>query len=206
MASLFAFDTEVSGGINGALWGVDEAGRGPLAGPVFAGAACLPAGAETILAGLNDSKKLSEKKREALFQVIQTHCHWAVATASVKEIDELNIMQATFLAMRRAYEKLEAQLGAPPGLLLVDGNLDPGICPKTRCVIGGDGLSACVAAASIVAKVCRDRHMTLLHNEMPQYNFAKHKGYGTALHYQMLEQFGISPEHRRTFLQKWLKK
>ncbi len=182
------------------LCGVDEAGRGPLAGPVFAAAVVLdPA---RIPEGLNDSKKLSEKKREALFdQICEQALSFGIAEATVEEIEEHNILQATFIAMRRAVEKLSVD----PQLILIDGNRVPdGLTAPAQYVIKGDALSASVAAASILAKVSRDRVMLQLAEQYPQYEFPKHKGYGTALHYERLAQYGISPIHRRSFLKKIL--
>lgn len=180
------------------LCGVDEAGRGPLAGDVYAAAVILPPDCE--LPGLNDSKKLSAKKREALYEQITAQAvSYCVATASAEEIDRLNILQATFLAMRRAVEGLSVQ----PELVLVDGNRNPGLPIHTRLVVKGDATSASIAAASILAKVERDRYMERLAEEYPQYQFEKHKGYGTELHYQMLDQFGPSPIHRKSFLKNY---
>ena len=150
--------------------------------------------------GVNDSKKLSEKKRERLYDEITGKAlAWCVATASVEEIDALNILQASLLAMRRAV----AGLAVRPDLALVDGNQDPRF-PEVRCrtIVGGDGKSASIAAASILAKVSRDRYMKELGERYPQYRFDKHKGYGTKLHYELLERYGVSPVHRRTFLKK----
>lgn len=177
--------------------GVDEAGRGPLAGPVCAAAVILPDG--LIIDGLNDSKKISEKKREALYDVIKEKAvAYSIAMADEKEIDEINILQATFLAMRRAVEGLSVT----PDFVLVDGNRDPGLGIPTQTVIKGDALSASIAAASILAKVTRDRFMLEISEQYPEYQFPKHKGYGTKLHYEMLEKYGISPIHRRSFLKK----
>ncbi len=179
------------------ICGVDEAGRGPLAGPVYAAAVILPMGCE--IEGLNDSKKLSEKKRDALFDVIKEKAAaWSVASASVEEIEELNILQATFLAMRRAVEGLQIS----PELALVDGNQAPPMPCDVRTVIKGDANSASIAAASILAKVSRDRYMLEVDAKVPQYCFAKHKGYGTALHYEKIREFGISEYHRPSFLKK----
>ena len=181
-----------------AVCGIDEAGRGPLAGPVCAKAVILPS--DCVIEGLNDSKKLSEKKREALFDVIrETAVAYAIAMADEKEIDEINILQATFLAMHRAVDGL----AVPPDSILVDGNRDPlfdGI--PTTLVVHGDARSASIAAASILAKVTRDRFMLELDRQYPQYQFAQHKGYGTKLHYEMLAAHGISEVHRRSFLKK----
>lgn len=182
------------------LGGVDEAGRGPLAGPVYAAAVILMPG--HVPEGLDDSKKLSEKKRELLYDRITTSAAaWCVASASVEEIEEVNILQATYLAMQRAVKGLSLS----PELVLVDGNrLPPGLSVPARTIVKGDALSASVAAASILAKVSRDRYVTgVLDREYPQYQFAKHKGYGTKLHYEMLDRYGPCPAHRRTFLKKW---
>lgn len=181
------------------ICGVDEAGRGPLAGPVCAAAVILPPDLE--LEGLNDSKKLSEKRREALYPLIcEQALAYGIAFASEQEIDELNILQATFLAMRRAV----GQLGQKPDLALVDGNREPdfGDIP-VRTIIKGDSRSANIAAASILAKVTRDRFMLEQDAVYPQYGFAVHKGYGTQKHYAALREFGPCPIHRRSFLKKF---
>lgn len=180
------------------LCGVDEAGRGPLAGPVFAAAVILSP--DRIPEGLNDSKKLSEKKREELFdRICEQALTFGIAEATVEEIEEHNILQATFMAMRRAVDKLSVQ----PDLVLIDGNRIPdGLAVSAQFVIKGDALSASIAAASILAKVSRDRVMLQLAEQYPEYEFKKHKGYGTALHYERLAQYGISPIHRRSFLKK----
>ena len=181
-----------------AVCGIDEAGCGPLAGPVYAAAVILnPNGP---IEGLNDSKKLTEKKREALFpQIQQRALAWAIASASAKEIDEINILQARLLAMRRAVEMLEIK----PDYALVDGNRDPEI-PEvpSLLIVGGDAKSASIGAASILAKVARDRAMLDLDQAYPQYLFAKHKGYPTKLHVEKLLEHGACPEHRQTFLKK----
>ena len=177
------------------ICGVDEAGRGPLAGPVCAAAVILPPDAE--LPGLNDSKKLSEKKRELLFPMIQEQAvAWSVAFASVEEIEELNILRATFLAMNRAIAGLDPK----PDLALIDGNQNREIAMPSRTVIHGDARCACIAAASILAKVSRDRLMKELAVRYPQYGFEKHKGYGTKAHYAALREYGPCPIHRRSFL------
>ena len=182
-----------------AVCGVDEAGRGPLAGPVCAAAVILPQG--LVIEGLNDSKKLSEKKREMLYdKVTENAIAWSVAFASEKEIDEINILQATFLAMKRAVEGLNVKAD----YALIDGNRMPPLDINGETVIKGDSLSMSIAAASIIAKVTRDRLMLEIDKEYPQYLFSQHKGYGTALHYEMLEKHGISPVHRRSFLKKIL--
>lgn len=181
--------------------GVDEAGRGPLAGDVYAAAVILPKG--HVIEGVNDSKKLSEKKREVLFDKIVDECIcYSVGTASVAEIDEINILQATFLAMRRAVDGLEVK----PDIALIDGNKKPGLDIAEWDIIKGDATSASIAAASIIAKVSRDRYMRKIAEEYPQYQFEKHKGYGTKLHYEMLDKYGISDIHRKTFLKKYLEK
>lgn len=179
------------------ICGVDEAGRGPLAGPVCAAAVILPRGLD--IPGLNDSKKLSEKKREALFDVICSSAKaYGIAFAEVEEIESQNILNATFLAMNRAI----AKLGIEPELALIDGNRNSGIELPSRCVIKGDSTCADIAAASILAKVTRDRYMLEMAREYPQYHFEKHKGYGTKLHYEALREYGPSPIHRRSFLRK----
>ncbi len=181
------------------LCGVDEAGRGPLAGPVFAAAVIFDP--ERVPEGLNDSKKLSEKKREKLFDEICEQAQtFSIASASVEEIETVNILQATFLAMKRAVDGLSVV----PGLILVDGNKIPqGLPSDARAVIGGDALSATIGAASVLAKVSRDRYMLELDKQYPEYVFSKHKGYGTALHYERLREHGISPVHRRSFLKNF---
>ena len=179
------------------LCGVDEAGRGPLAGPVCAAVVMLPRG--IVIDGLNDSKKLSEKRREQLYgEITAKALHWSVAFASVEEIEELNILGATYLAMNRAI----AGLGVVPELALIDGNRAAGVEYKTRCVVGGDGKCADIAAASIIAKVTRDWLMYQLDRQYPGYGFAKHKGYGTAAHYAAIRELGASPVHRPSFLRK----
>ena len=183
--------------------GVDEAGAGPLMGPVYAAAVILPR--EADIPGLNDSKKLTEKKREALYEIITAQAAaWSVARVEAAEIDEMDILNARMLAMQKALDGLPLR----PDLALIDGNRDHGsryaIELPHRLIVGGDGKSASIAAASILAKVSRDRYVsTELDAKYPQYQFAKHKGYGTKLHYEMLDQYGPCPEHRRTFLKKW---
>ena len=177
--------------------GVDEAGRGPLAGPVCAAAVILPRGA--LIEGLNDSKKLSEKRREALYdEIVATALCYGIAFATVEEIEEHNILEATFLAMNRAI----GQLSLKPALALIDGNRNKGIAFPSRCVIGGDGKCADIAAASILAKVTRDRYMLQMAEKYPQYGFDKHKGYGTAAHYAAIREYGPSEIHRMSFLRK----
>ncbi len=192
------FDAQIRAEGFSLLCGVDEAGRGPLAGPVFAAAVILRP--DAVPEGLNDSKKLSEKKRDALFDdICRAALAYGIASASVEEIEEMNILQATFLAMRRAVESLSVT----PELLLIDGNCTPaGLTVPSRTLIKGDALSASVGAASILAKVSRDRLLLELDREYPQYAFAKHKGYGTALHYERIREHGMCPAHRPSFLKK----
>lgn len=179
--------------------GIDEAGRGPLAGPVYAAAVILPTGLE--IEGLNDSKKLSEKKREQLFPIIcEKAIAYSIGIATEKEIDEINILNATFLAMKRAVEGLSVK----PDYALVDGNRYPKISNdiKEEVIVKGDAKSMSIAAASILAKVSRDRFMLEITKEYPQYCFEQHKGYGTKLHYEKILEYGPSPIHRMTFLKK----
>ena len=183
--------------------GVDEAGAGPLMGPVYAAAVILPR--ECVIEGLNDSKKLTEKKRAALYEgITATAVAWSVASVSAAEIDATDILSARMKAMQSAIDGLAVK----PDMALIDGNRDHGkhaaITTPHRCIVGGDGCSASIAAASILANVSRDRYvMEVLDKRYPQYQFAKHKGYGTKLHYAMLDQYGPCPEHRLTFLKKW---
>ena len=180
------------------ICGVDEAGRGPLAGPVCAAAVMLPPGLE--IPALNDSKKLTDKKRRELYDVITAQAvSYGIAFASEQEIDEINILQATFLAMERAMQKLSPQ----PELALIDGNRTKDFGLPVRTIVKGDSLSASIAAASILAKVTRDRLMEEYDAQYPQYGFAVHKGYGTKRHYEALREFGPSPIHRKTFLKKF---
>lgn len=180
--------------------GVDEAGRGPLAGPVCAAAVILPI--DTEIKGLNDSKKLSEKKREELFPlIIEKAIGYSIAFASVEEIEEHNILNATYLAMNRAIEGLKT----PADFALIDGNRVPtGIKVPCEMVVKGDSKSMSVAAASVLAKVTRDRLMLELDKAYPQYNFKKHKGYGTKEHTDLILKYGVSPIHRPSFLKKLL--
>ena len=191
----FAYESKAAARGYDVVCGVDEAGRGPLAGPVFAAAVIFSPGTE--ISGINDSKKLSPKKREQLFDIIcgkaQAYC---VASAGVEEIERFNILGATFLAMRRAVDGLAVR----PALALVDGCCDPGFTLPAECIVKGDGLSASIAAASILAKVSRDRYMLELDRKYPQYRFARHKGYPTPEHYRALLQYGVSPVHRLSFL------
>lgn len=182
----------------GIICGVDEAGRGPLAGPVCAAAVILPKYLE--IPGLTDSKKLSDKRRRELFPEIQRQAlAYGIGFASEKEIDEINILQATFLAMERAL----AQLSIPPELALIDGNREKDFGLPVKTVIKGDSLSANIAAASILAKVSRDDLMLEMAREYPQYGFEVHKGYGTKAHYDALRMYGPCPIHRQTFLKKF---
>lgn len=182
---------------HGIICGIDEAGRGPLAGDVYAAAVILGDG--VFIDGLNDSKKLSEKKREQLFdEIIEKADAYCIATATAAEIDEYNILGATFLAMKRACEGLKIK----PEYALIDGNRTPELIIPCEAVVKGDSKSASIAAASILAKVARDRYMKELDEKYPEYQFCKHKGYGTKLHYEMLSQYGMCPEHRRSFFKK----
>lgn len=180
------------------ICGVDEAGRGPLAGPVFAAAVILHPG--QIIEGANDSKKLSEKKREELFdKICEQAAAYCIVSVDEAVIDEINILQSTYRAMSEAVEGLPIT----PDICLIDGNRKPPqIEIPCQTIVKGDGLSASIACASILAKVSRDRFMLELDRQYPQYNFAKHKGYGTQLHIDMLRQYGASPVHRKTFLKK----
>ena len=186
-----------------AVCGVDEAGAGPLAGPVYAAAVILPR--ELDIPGLNDSKKLTEKKREALFDIITAQAvSYSIQRVEAAEIDEIDILNARMKAMQLAIDGLSVR----PDMALIDGNRDHGsrfaVTAPHVTIVGGDGKSASIAAASILAKVSRDRYVsTELNAQYPQYQFAKHKGYGTKLHYQMLDQYGPCPAHRVTFLKKW---
>jgi ribonuclease HII len=180
------------------ICGVDEAGRGPLAGPVFAAAVVLDP--DKPIDGLKDSKKLSAKKRDSLYEQILLNARaYSVAVASVHEIDELNILWATMLAMQRAVHGLASSLGRLPDKALIDGNRCPNLDIEMEAIVQGDALVAEISAASILAKVSRDRHMLKLDEIYPQYQFAKHMAYPTALHIQLLNQYGPSPEHRRSF-------
>lgn len=186
-----------------AVCGVDEAGAGPLMGPVYAAAVILPA--DCVIEGLDDSKKLTEKKREALFPVIfEKAVACAVASVDASEIDATDILSARMKAMQLAIDALEV----PADYALIDGNRDHGASAKIttphETVIGGDGVSLSIAAASVLAKVSRDRYVVeVLDPQYPEYQFTKHKGYGTKLHYEMLDRYGPSPVHRMTFLKKW---
>ncbi len=183
--------------------GVDEAGAGPLAGPVYAAAVILPR--EIDIPGLNDSKKLTEKKREALFDIIIGQAEaYCIARVEAAEIDRIDILNARMKAMQLAIDGLSVK----PDIALIDGNRDHGsrfaVTAPHITIVGGDGKSASIAAASILAKVARDRFVsTELEEQYPAYQFAKHKGYGTKLHYEMLDRCGPCPQHRMTFLKKW---
>lgn len=193
---LFEYDTELRRDYP-VICGVDEAGRGPLAGDVYAAAVILDN--NVLINYLNDSKKIPEKRRELLYdEVISKAQAYCIATASVQEIDELNILQATMLAMKRAV----SGLGIKPDIALIDGNRLPELECESRFVIHGDAVSASIAAASILAKVSRDRYMRELDEKYPQYCFSQHKGYGTKLHYEKLAEYGISDVHRKSFLKK----
>ena len=181
------------------ICGCDEAGRGPLAGPVFAAAVILPHGIE--ISGLNDSKKLTEKQRDKLFdEIISLAVDYAIASASVEEIERINILNASMLAMKRAIESLKTK----PEYALIDGNIARGFEIDARPVIKGDALSPSIAAASILAKVSRDRHCMEMDKEYPEYGFAKHKGYATKDHREAVLKHGASPVHRKSFLKKLL--
>lgn len=197
MTDLWELENDIRAQGYKTLCGVDEAGRGPLAGPVCAAAVILPP--DIDIPGLNDSKKLSEKKREALYDIIcESAVSYGIAFANVAEIEALNILNATYLAMNRAI----AQLNPQPDLALIDGNRSTGINYASLCVIKGDGKCADIAAASILAKVARDRYMVQMAQSYPQYHFEKHKGYGTALHYEAIRAHGSCPIHRQSFLRK----
>ncbi len=181
--------------------GCDEAGRGPLAGDVFAAAVVFDEG--TVIEGINDSKKLSEKKREKLFDEIKEKALcWSIKTASIQEIEKLNILNCAMLAMKRAVEDLPVK----PDICLIDGNKTPELDVEAEAVVGGDAKSQSIAAASILAKVARDRYMLEMAEKYPQWQFEKHKGYGTKLHYEMIDKYGESPIHRPSFLKKYYAK
>ena len=195
--ALFEFDAQVRE--HAALFcGVDEAGRGPLAGDVYAAAVILKP--DALIAGLNDSKKITEARRENMVPEIKEKAlAWAVATATVAEIEEMNILQAAMLAMQRAV----AQLSVTPALALIDGNRAPQLPMMTQTLIGGDAKSASIAAASVLAKTARDASLRELDELYPMYGFAKHKGYGTKAHYEAIRQYGLCPAHRPSFLKKF---
>lgn len=199
MMDFWQYEKEALGEGRILVCGCDEAGAGPLAGPVYAAAVILPLGAD--IPGLDDSKKLTEKKREALFPVIQERAlAWSVAFVDAAEIDRTDILSARMKAMQLAMDGLSRK----PDFALIDGNRDEGrtaaIVTPHRCLVKGDSLSASIAAASILAKVSRDRYMVEMAVKYPEYRFDQHKGYGTKLHYALLRTHGPSPIHRRTFL------
>lgn len=201
MSSLYEFDKE-----KGNILGVDEAGRGPLAGPVVAAAVKIHQ-YHDFFEMINDSKKLSEKKREELFDKILTYCDVGVGIASVEEIDEVNILEATFIAMNRAIEDVNKNSDVTFDTVLVDGNkLIKKYNGKQEFLVKGDAKSLSIAAASIIAKVTRDRIMLKFAEIYPEYHFEKHKGYGTKLHREILLEKGVLPIHRKTFLKKILSK
>lgn len=174
--------------------GVDEAGRGPWAGPVYAAAVILSPAAP--VAGVADSKKLTAKRREALFEIIQRQAvAWAIASATVEEVDTMNVLQASLLAMKRAVESLSVH----PDEILVDGLHCPKVAMHARAIVKGDSREPAISAASILAKVARDREMHRLHEQYPQYRFDMHKGYGTAVHMAALAAYGVSPVHRKSY-------
>ena len=195
-ADLWEIEKEISEARGEKLFcGIDEAGRGPLCGPVCAAAVVLPFGLE--IEGLDDSKKLSEKKREMLYDIIaKESLSWSVAFASEKEIDEVNILNATFLAIKRAVKGLEVK----PEFVLIDGNRSPKLDIPLKTIVKGDSKSANIAAASIMAKVSRDRYMRKLSVKYPEYLLEKHKGYPTKEHYEILRRYGVKDFYRMSFL------
>lgn len=181
--------------------GCDEAGRGPLAGDVFAAAVIFDK--DTVIKDINDSKKLSEKKREELFdEIVDKALDFSIQCATVQEIEDINILNCTMLAMKRAVESMKLK----PDVCLIDGNKTPKLSCDAIAVVKGDAKSQAVAAASILAKVARDRYMLEMAKLYPEYQFEKHKGYGTKLHYQMIDKYGESPIHRPSFLKKYYAK
>ena len=185
----------------GLVCGCDEAGRGPLAGDVYAAAVIFDK--DTVIEGINDSKKLTEKKREKLFDEIKEKAaYWAIMTASVEEIERMNILNCAMLAMKRAV----LELGATPDICLIDGNKTPDLDLRCEAVVKGDAKSMSIAAASILAKVARDRYMLKMAEKYPEYLFEKHKGYGTKAHYEMIDKYGECPIHRHSFLKKYYEK
>lgn len=196
MSALYEFDRPLRSQY-GCICGVDEAGRGPLAGPVCVAAVILGDG--PVLEKLNDSKKLTEKCREELYpQIIAAAISYKVVMVGPEVIDEINILQATMKGMREAVEGL----CPTPALALIDGNRCPPLAVPARAIVKGDGTSACIAAASVLAKVTRDRYMVELGKRYPQYQFDKHKGYPTRLHYELIEKYGIQDFYRKSFLKK----
>lgn len=197
MTNLWELENEIYDEGYSLLCGVDEAGRGPLAGPVYAAAVILPRRLE--IEGLNDSKKLTAGRRDFLFEEIKEKAvSFGIASASVDEIEALNILGATMLAMNRAI----AALSVAPDMALIDGNRNKDILINSRCVVKGDSLCADIAAASVLAKVSRDRYMLEMAEKFPQYHFEQHKGYGTKLHYEALRKYGPCELHRPSFLRK----
>lgn len=199
--SMLGFEIEIPFRADGKIiCGIDEAGRGPLAGPVSAAAVILPEDFENTI-GINDSKKLTSSKRSELYDTIKLSAKaYSIIMAEVEEIEELNILQATILAMKRAVETLKIK----PDILLIDGNYFPKWEISHRCIKGGDSKSLSIAAASVLAKVERDRYMVEIANELyPEYNFAKHKGYGTKEHFEAIKKYGLSPIHRKSYLKKF---
>lgn len=196
MSKLYEFDAPLIEEY-GFVCGVDEAGRGPLAGPVCVAAVILDP--SIVFEELNDSKKLTEKRREALFpKIIETAKSYKIVMVDSETIDRINILQATMLGMKQAVEGLDII----PNLALIDGNRCPDTGIATQSIVKGDATSASIAAASVLAKVSRDRYMTELGREFPQYQFEKHKGYPTKLHYELIDQYGIQPFYRKSFLKK----
>jgi ribonuclease HII len=197
MPDLWVIERKLRAAGHDLICGVDEAGRGPLAGAVYAAAVILPF--EIFIPGLNDSKKLTEKRRNELYTIItDTAVSYAIAYADQNEVDEINILNATYLAMNRAIDALSVK----PAMSLIDGNMSSGVTHENKCIIGGDGVSASIAAASILAKVSRDRYMLEMAEKYPQYAFEKHKGYGTKLHYEKLREYGPCKLHRASFLKR----
>ena len=199
MSELWSYEQEALDAGFSPVCGCDEAGAGPLAGPVYAAAVVLPQ--DVDLPGLNDSKQLSAKQRDRLFDLIQERAvEWSVASVDAEEIDKTDILSARMKAMQLAINGLKT----PPNFALIDGNRDKGksaaITTPHRCIVKGDSHSASIAAASILAKVSRDRFMVEIAAQYPEYAFERHKGYGTALHFERLREYGPSPIHRRTFL------
>ncbi|MBQ7989819.1 MAG: ribonuclease HII [Oscillospiraceae bacterium] len=199
MNDLYGYDKGILAE-HGIFCGIDEAGRGPLAGDVYAAAVIIPEG--VVIDGVNDSKKLTERQRDLLYDEITARTVWSVGIATVAEIEEINILRAALLAMKRAYEGLSQR----PGFALIDGNKLPSLDIPCQCVVKGDGTSAAIACASIVAKVSRDRYMAQMAEKYPEWQFGRHKGYGTKLHYEMIDKFGESPIHRHSFLRKYYEK
>lgn len=197
----FAYELEAGAGHGSIVFGIDEVGRGPLAGPVIAAAVWIPPALfeAPILAPVTDSKKLSPARRELIDTDLRTHVSFALGVAEVEEIDRINILQATFAAMERAVESLVEQLGEAPALCLIDGNRIPKIAHPARALVKGDFLSVSIAAASIIAKVERDRLMARLSESHPGYGWERNAGYGTAQHLAGIAAYGVTPHHRRSF-------